>query len=102
VQSFLNFTAQRTDGQVYSRLGQDLGIMHRNVLGEQRDSLDVNGTVDARTLLAIGVYSWRMANRGTAPGEWARSIPRVTLPTTAPAQPSRTEEGEQRRRVLHY
>jgi hypothetical protein len=105
VQSFVNFTAGRSDGEQYSRLNRDLRILYRQVLSIERDDLDVNGTMDLRTLAAMSVLTWRRGNQTAAVGHWARSIPNVTIPSattpsTTPAVPESGQEG--RRRVIRY
>jgi hypothetical protein len=105
VQSFVNFTMGRSDGEQYQRLSRDLRLLYRQVLSIERDDLEVNGTIDLRTLAAVSVLTWRRSNRSAAVGHWARDIPNVTIPsatppTTTPAVPESGQEG--RRRVIRY
>ncbi|MBD3210882.1 hypothetical protein GF318_05885 [Candidatus Micrarchaeota archaeon] len=101
VQAFINFSAARTDEEWCGRLNQDLNILYRNVLGTQDTSIGVDGVADMRTIAALSVYTWRRTHHNAAVGEWARNIPRVTIPeepVTAPTE--RREDRGGRRRVL--
>lgn len=100
VQSFINFSAQRTDKKWYSSLDDDLNILYKEVLGSKSETLRVDGMVDMRTMAALSVYTWRMKNRDATVGEWAKNIPNVTLPEKLQVAPGTKDEGPKRRRVL--
>lgn len=101
IQQYLNYMAGRTGQEWYGRLREDFGLMYREVLGTGRDTLDINGLEDVRTLAAIAVLSWRKAHQSEPVGAWGASL-NIT-PRTPPQQQTPTapppQEG-QRRRVI--
>ncbi|MEW6035266.1 MAG: GDSL-type esterase/lipase family protein, partial [Candidatus Micrarchaeota archaeon] len=110
MQEFINYQAGRSGDEYYTRLRDDLRLLYRDGLrltGDSQQSLHIDGMEDVRTLAAIGVYSWRKANRSAQVGAWGQSLGIGTQRTEAqpaqPAQPTQPEPrpGEQRRRVIH-